>query len=268
MQRIEEIESLNGITEKYSRKGTITNNYLLTDAYQEYIKRGSIYVAAGPSNAAILIKKEGFYRLYYYLNDFGEALRPLPKEPVVLEIIYRGEAKKPIDEMKYWERCGFRKHLTRDNMVASYNQLTLPAADNQHVKISYAGSENEVLFVKDQMNSSLDKYTGDQMSTEELKEAARSRNILIASSEGESAGFLRFYTKNNVVWLGHIVVAPEFRGKGIANELVRAYILDNVNESNTRYQLWVLQENTGAVKLYQKFGFIYANKSSASMLKL
>ncbi len=90
----------------------------------------------------------------------------------------------------------------------------------------------------------------------------------MAYDEERLCGALQFEIKNNVVWIGHIAVSAGFRGKGIANELVKSYITINANQPNTRYQLWVMQDNPGAIGLYKKFGFIFANKTAASMLKL
>lgn len=268
MQLVSNITSIDQLISQFSVKGTCSNNYLLASTYEEYIKDGRLYLISGVSNAGLLVENEGFYRLYYYLNDFDEVFEGLPSEPVALEILYRGETKRPIAEMAYWEKNGFHQHLVRDNMMASYSHLTLPRLSATEVSITYTQNREEVAYVHALMQSSLDRYTGDQMSLEELEDAALNRNILLANWNGKMAGFLRFYLKNNVVWLGHIVVADEYRGKGTANELVRAFVLENHKGDDTRYQLWVIQDNIGAVRLYQKFGFKSANKSSASMLKL
>ncbi len=268
MQLVKDLASLDKLINQFSVKGTYSNNYLLTSAYEEYIKDSRLHLIAGSSNAGLLVEKEGFYRLYYYLNDFDEVMTALPAEPVVLEMIYRGEAKRPVAETAYWEKCGFRQHLVRDNLMASYGQLTMPLAVAPDVQISYARNREEVSFVHELMQHALDRYTGDQMSLEELEQAALNRNLLLATWNVRFAGFLRSYIKNDVAWLGHIVVADEFRGKGIANELVRTYIQDNSKGDDTRYQLWVIQDNLGAVRLYQKFGFKSGNKSAAAMLKL
>jgi ribosomal protein S18 acetylase RimI-like enzyme len=267
MNPVKDIKSLNEIIQNYFLKKTVTNNYLLPEAYAQYITEKKLYFITSVSNAFFLLEKQGFYQLYFYINNENEILLVDAGKPVVMEILYRGEAKRPNDIMVYWEKCGFRQHLTRDNMAATFNQLTIPSDSAQGVELKYAESREEILFVKELLENALDKYTGDILSYDEVYEYVQKKNVICALWNGEPVGALQFELKNNVFWLGHVAVADEFRGKGVAKELVKAYIADNAKDSGTKYQLWVIQNNMGAVNLYRKFGFMYGNKSSASMLK-
>ena len=128
--------------------------------------------------------------------------------------------------------------------------------------------KKKLFYSKELIENTFDKYTGDILTFQEVNSFAENKNIICAYLEGKLCGVLQFEIKNNVVWLGHIAVAPEFRGNGIANALVKAYIsINNESQPDTRYQLWVIQDNTKATTLYNKFGFVYGNKTSASMLK-
>ena len=152
-------------------------------------------------------------------------------------------------------------------MQASYKQLILHSGNISDIEIKYVETDKEITFSKELIENTFDKYTGDILTLDEVKSFVNNRNIICAYFEGNLCGILQFEIKNNVVWLGHIAVSSEFRGHGIANALVNAYIVNNAKNPNTRYQLWVIQDNTKAKTLYNKFGFIYGNKSSASMLK-
>ena len=189
------------------------------------------------------------------------------EKPITMEILYRGEAQKPNEIIAYWEGNGFKQHLIRDNMMASYEQLLLSTENTSNVEIRFAETEDELNFTKDLIEKTLDKYTGDILSYEEVRTFVENKNIICAYLKGKLSGILQFEIKNNVVWLGHITVASDFRGKGIAGELVKAYIIKNAKQPNTRYQLWVIQDNVSAKSLYHKFGFIYGSKSTISMLK-
>lgn len=267
MNLVKNIESLNKLIQKYFVKNTITNNYVLASAYSEFITNKKLFLVTSGSNACILVENEEFYKLYFFINNQNDKITLEQNKPIVMEILYRGEAQRPDEMIIYWEKCGFKRHLTRDNMMASYKQLMLSSENNIDVEIRYAETEVELIFTKNLIENSLDKYTGDILTYNEVQMYVRNKNIICAYWQGKLCGFLQFEIKNNVVWLGHIAVDPEFRGKGIAKELVKAYIVNNVSQPNTRYQLWVLQDNVSATTLYHKFGFIYGNKSSASMLK-
>ena len=84
------------------------------------------------------------------------------------------------------------------------------------------------------------------------------RPFILTTADGELACFLCFSLKkeNKEVMLKFIVVNPEFRGKGIAQEMlktVREYIFTNTEAELV--QLMVFPENIRAKKCYEKAGF-------------
>lgn len=268
MEKINSIKSINILTDRYAVKGTLTNNYLLSNEYESLISKDVLFCIENDSNAFLLSDKGRYFQLFYFINNINEFFYVKLDKPIVMEILYRGESKKPLDIISFWEKCGFNQHIVRENMIGSYKQLILPEEKMSDIQIKYADNSFEATFAKEIIESTFDQYTGDILNETEIHNFYKNKNILCAYWKGNLSGILQFEVRNNVFWIGHIAVAPEFRGKGIANELVKAYISDNVVNSDTRYQLWVMKENMGAVDLYKKFGFIYGNKSSASMLKL
>lgn len=268
MKIVEKPEDLSGLLKDFSDSKTITNNYLLWDAYQEFILNRQLFFLKTKSNLCFFVQKSDFFRLYYHINNADEKFDFECDKPVTMEIIYRGEKNKPLPVIEYWENNGFKQHIVRENMAASYNQIRLPENKKTPVLIKLAESDKEILFSKELFEQTFDKYTGDILTLDETAHFAHIKNLLVAYDEERLCGALQFEIKNNVVWIGHIAVSAGFRGKGIANELVKSYITINANQPNTRYQLWVMQDNPGAIGLYKKFGFIFANKTAASMLKL
>lgn len=268
MEKISNIGIVTILLEKFSGKGAATNNFLLSVSFESFIKSKALFYIATKSNLYFLVLLGEYYQLYFHINDLNELFQADIKKPVTMEILYRGEKSKPIDIINFWERSGFKQHQVRDMMTASYSQLRFPDSKNPGISIKYADSASEAFFTKQLIESSFDRYTGDILTIEEVDEFVEKGNVICAYWHGSICGILQFEIKNNVVWIGHIAIASAFRGKGIANELVKVYIVDNAKQQNTRYQLWVMQNNPGAIALYKKFGFIYGNKSSASMLKL
>lgn len=267
MKYIEHLDELNELIKSHFVRGTHTNCYFLIESFNKHIAAHKLSYVVSGQNLILLLDKTGFYQLYFYLNDLSAGIDLSSDKPVVMEILYRGEKFKPMDIIDYWSSQNFKQHLTRDNMMASFENLVLPESFNDDSVVNYATSENEALFAEKLLRNSLDQYTGDLLSMDEINHFVSNRNLLIAWYENEMAGVLQFEVKNKIAWLGHIAIDEKFRGKGIANQLVIKYLLDNRTEDNTKYQLWVIQDNVAAVKLYRKFGFVYANKSTTSMLK-
>jgi len=267
MTYIKQLKELNELMECFFIKGTLTNCFFLADAFYKYMENNTLsYVFCG-KNLVLLLDKTDFCQLYFYLNDLSTGVDLSIDKPVVMEILYRGEKNKPLDLIKYWSEQGFNHHLLRDNMVASFDSLSLPPVSTSNLVLDYVSSSEEALFTEKLLSNSLDFYTGDLLSIDEIYHFVTNRNISIAMYNNEMAGVLQFEIRNKIVWLSHIAVVEKYRGKGIANELIRKYILDNNTESNTKYQLWVIRDNIPAVKLYRKFGFINGNKSTLAMLK-
>jgi ribosomal protein S18 acetylase RimI-like enzyme len=267
MIKIEDTGTLNDIIREHSIRKTITNNYVLADAYFRHIEEENLYAITENGNAYILLKREDHYRMFYYLNNLENPGIFDCTMPVVMEILYRGEAQVPEEIFSYWKKRGFRRHLTRDLMTAVSSMVKMDEKEKPGIIIKYAETDDEASFIKKLSDSAFDKYTGDILSFFEVKSFTDSKNILCAYFNNKIAGMLQFETRNNITWLGHIAVAPEFRGNGIANALVRAYLNNNCTGPGTKYHLWVIQDNIAAISMYKKFGFIYGNKTSASMLK-
>ena len=267
MKKLEHLDGLNELIKSHFVRGTHTNCYFLTESFNRFIADGKLSYVVYGKNLILLLEKSGFYQLYFYLNDLSTGIDVLTDKPVVMEIVYRGEKFKPMDIIDYWLALNFKQHLTRDHMMASFENIIIPENITNDCIVNYASSADEALFAEKVLRNSLDQFTGDLLSLDEINHFAKNRNILVAWYNNEMAGVLQFEVKNNIVWLGHIAIDERFRGKGIANELVKRYLLDNRTESATKYQLWVIQDNEAAVKLYRKFGFTYGNKSTTSMLK-
>lgn len=266
MEYIKTEVQLEELVECYFGKNTLTNNYIMYEDYKHYIEAGRLAFIAGANNLVLLLEKNGFCQLYYYLNDLGEGMS-LPKEnSIVIEILYRGEPDKPCQVIEYWERNSFVQHLCRDQMAGSIKKITFPENLTDKVQIKYANEFEEVEYAYQLIKNTFDAYTGDILTHEEVEGYAESECILLALMDGKPCGILQLEIKNNVSWLRHIAVDPSCRKQGIANALVSAWI-KKTSQPSARYQLWVVQDNVPALNLYKNYGFVYVNKTTISMLK-
>ena len=268
MNTINSFGDLDLFFEKYFLKNTLTNNYVLAETYHQLIDDGKLFYYETSGNVFLLVEKESFYQLYFFINNLNETVNLLTNKPITMEIVFRGPANKPLDLIGFWERNEFKEHLTRDNLSLTYGKLKQIDLNNTSVQLKYADTEKEVHLIKELFEDSLDQYTGDLMSINEIKSFINNKNIICAYIDNRFCGALQFEVKNNIIWLGHIATDLNFRGNGIASHLVKKYIDDNTIGDNSRYQLWVINDNIAAKSLYTKFGFIYTNKSTTSLLKL
>lgn len=265
LQKIETYEQYIQLVERYNRKGRFTNDYLQNEA-TDLIIHDRLFAVCGQDNALLLVLKEGFYRLYYYINNTDERLE-LPEGELVTEILFRGE-NAPEAEVKWLENMGFKKNLVRDQYFAKYVSLTQPIL-LEGAKIEIATAIEDVLWAIRLFNASFDKWSGDYIPEAQAPLLIQERAILIAKDlDGIRLGALQFELRQGACWLNHVAVVPEARGKKIGRGLTEAYIEQGHVDDNSRYMLWVQRHNVSAVAMYRNKGFAPMNKSTLSMIKL
>ena len=232
------------------------------------IENKNLTFLVGAQNLFFFVEQLNANQIYYHLTDLEEHVKLPNHLSFMMEIVYRGQFKRPLEVLDFWNKNNFQTHLTRDNYSFVYKSKTEGVKTNSQIDLSLAQTEEECGYIHQLFSKDLDTYTSDQKSFEEIKKYVSSGLILVARVENQLCGALQFEWKSNNCWLEHIVVDGQFRGKGIANALVDYYIEINKKTDQTRYQLWVIDDNLAAVNLYKRFGFIYAGKSTVSMLKL
>jgi GNAT superfamily N-acetyltransferase len=268
MVEINSIESFETLLNEFNSKEVLTNFYLLPKEYGDLIHSRNLFYSIQNKNLFVFLKKRTFFKLYYFINELNQ----LPnltfiQTPVVLEIVFRGEKYFPLSHVNYWKNVGFKPHLNRDCYYLK-NKDILIYHKTSDIEIIEALTENDIVYAKSLIEENLDLYTGDQLNFEELQTYADMDLLYIAYYEGQPSGMFQADFKNGVLWLGHIVVDPNFRGKGIANKLVERFISIGKDRNCNQYQLWVIQDNNTAVNLYKKYDFNYLNRSTCSMLKM
>lgn len=78
-------------------------------------------------------------------------------------------------------------------------------------------------------------------------------DFLVYESDGRVAGYIIFWYILNEAEIGNIAVSVDYRRRGIAAELIKMCI--NKHPEVSTVFLEVEKTNTGAICLYEKFGF-------------
>ena len=82
----------------------------------------------------------------------------------------------------------------------------------------------------------------------------------LVSNDSDFLAFGQYYQRLGKCHLGRLIVNPNFRGKGIAAELMHQICKLGLNELEVKEcSLFVLEHNDNAIKVYEKFGFSFAN---------
>ena len=262
--RIADFAELNRLLEAYCRPKSLTNNYMMRTQVERIVQSGRLSYCCTENNLALLVEQARCQRVYYYLNDLSEPLL-LADGAFVLEIVHRAGGF-PLAESDYWQRSGWSPHISRVLYEAKYDDIELYSEDCG-CDVRPASSLGEVEYAVNLFNSTFDPYTGDYIEVTECESLLARGVILIALVGGEPRAALHYDTQSGKNVLAHIVVEPELRGQGIARQLVSEFV-SVCRNVNSRYSLWVRQDNSSAQNLYKKMGFRLTNKYSFSMLKL
>ena len=265
MKQINNLSEYQDIVSRYGVRNCASNDYIQTEA-ADLIARRVLFAKCVEKNAFLLVKKVGFYRVYYYINDFDEVM-DFGKDEVVTEILFRGSIGEPAQQVEYLEKCGFKRNLVRDQYFAKYSVFT-PSIVLKGVEIGFAESVEQVQWAIKLFNSSFDKWSGDFIPESMAELLLQEKGMLLATGEdGTLMGALHLEKKQGCLWLNHVAILTEYRGRKIGRGLVEAYIEQGHVDDNSRYAVWVQRQNTPAVKMYQNKGFTYCNKSTLSMIK-
>lgn len=270
MQQLQTLSEALELIERFGGKQTYSNNYMLQDELAAHIGNGQLFFLQQAQNAAFLLEKRGFYRLYYYLNFLLQPFEIAADLPVVQEILYRGEKHFPEKEVAFWKDNGFEEHLGRDcyfakpNEVASLVENTLLETG---ISIEALHQTRHLEEAQQMVEAYLDPYTGDILSLAEVQHYAQRNELFGVFVDNNLAGILQAEFKQKTYWLGHMVVKSAYRGRKLSTLLLKHYFRQGLQLGCRQFQLWVINNNKPALSLYQKYSFQYLNKSTISLLR-
>ena len=269
MKKVDSFIRYKDIVDKYCKKGVFSNNYIHNEA-ADLIIHDALFVDQYASNVFFYVKKDVGKRLYYYINDLKEDADFNTYDDLVIEILFRNNLS-PSGEIDYFLARGFRVNVVRDQYSGVYKNLERAVGHSPEIKIEVAQSVYDVEKACLLFNSSFDALSGDYIpENKDVYEYLKAyQHILIAynSEDMQFLGALHQDCHNSVNIISHIAVEPSARGKGVGKALLDTFIERNHKSEDTRYMLWVQQQNEAAVKMYRNKGFQFVNKSTISLIK-
>lgn len=247
------------IAQQISR-GRKTNFYGAAADFFPLLAQGHLYREDFADGCYYFAEKEGQVDCYFFLEkDAAPAAFSAWEKPVVLEQV--ATVRRGISPAaEEWAAIGFQPYLQRKRLALSAKNI-----EGEAREIHFA-EENEAEQILQMMQEAFEPYTSALPSKEILLANLREKCVIAARQDGELLGFLRFGREKQVSVLWQIAVAPQGRGKGIGDALVRDWLALE-KQSAAKFQLWVREDNPAALKLYAKRGFLADGRIAPVMLK-
>ena len=270
MRKIDSPEELDVLLAPFDGQASFTNVFFFKEELVRLINASLLFHELCGENLFLYKYREdlNFYEVFYFINNVRPGKCPDQKGHFVMEIPYRGIKNFPHAMVDFWLNAGFQQHINRDLLGLNHLDKSILEPAEQGFKLQILNDITLSSSVFEGIANTFDKYTGDVISLSAAKEAIQAGQVLGAYSDGKLVGFLHFYDKNSVSWIGHLVVFPRHKGKGIGKALVKHYLKIRSEQGFANFQQWVVSDNTSAQNLYRNFGFKSTNKCSLSLLKL
>lgn len=225
--KIKKFKSLDELDILKNYDGASTNAFLNRDLYEENFD--SLYYIKGEKNFYILIKRDGYYKMYYYINDLSENFDA--QGTFVSEVVSK-------EKDAVLENLGFFLYKTRVRLRLMKKE-------------AFFSKRVNFLDDRDFIYSSLqnfDKYSGERLTMDEVHD--RIKNNLFVGIE--DIGFIEYKSSAFQDSIEHFYILPKFRSQGYGSEILKHFIA-NVSKKK-RLSVWTY-EGSDALRLYKKLGF-------------
>lgn len=240
-------------------KGHSTNFFLQKEEILELYENNKITYMEFDNGIYIFIEKNDFYQLFFLIEKRTlPILLPKFEQPVILEDVILS-SKEHIPSEKDWKSVGFLPYLIRQRMyIPAKNILT----KERNITFATKDMFDEISLL---MNTSFEPYSAALPTNEELLQDILNKKILVSIESQKLIGFLRFEDVKQNCMLCHIAITPEARGIGLGNELINDWFF--IKKDVKKFLLWVRTDNTAALKLYEKNGFLLDGRITSIMIK-
>lgn len=194
-------------------------------------------------------RKSSIARFYYFLaaGDSDFFLQNNVDYDLVCDVLVRAPLDLKLDNFlainSFKEYAKLKKmYLTNDSVYRS-SGLNIKLVERRN------STSLSKLF-----KNNFDSFSERPPDIDEIEFAIKNKEIYCkVSNFGEIMGFYWNSNKKFLSELRYLFVVEKYRGQGIGRELLKEYFINTSNIN--RKQLWVLENNKSAIRLYESFGF-------------
>lgn len=245
----------------YFNRNYYTNNTRNIDYFNNLIEKKRLYFYEIGSSTFLFEKKYNHFFMFFYMEKNSMFQNLKTDGTVVTEFVYRKEEDYNIIYKNLVE-LGFRKSTKR----YAYRLKIENKYDIEQFQFTI-GKEEDLEFIFYNLSNSFHPLAGCLLPKEKLREKINNSQVLLMIKEEHIYGIVEFTKVKNIGIIDHILVVEEFRNQGYSLDLIKGFINFMKENGIIFIDLWVNEENSPAIKMYEKAGFKFKGLNSQVMIK-
>lgn len=242
----------------------VSNCFLLPNRVKELIAQERLHLLESPAGCLLVQKESSFYRGYYYLSLEQEPPRPVLDQPAVIEYVFQnGLSPRQQEEIRRIEQMGFVLGRESGRMTLSAAQAAREGAADR-VRCAAAGEEECIGQLFAATFNPLYSYLPDR---EELAGAIAEKRVYVVFSGESLCAALYAQREKQTAVIRLLAVSPAYRQQGLGRQLVQFYHASLADKVDA-FTHWVDLHNTGAIRLYQGFGYAFDSRRANEYIRV
>jgi len=245
MRKIENFAQISDLLNAQLKRGVLTNNFLRGDDYTREIANG-LYIHEADGALLLFHERGDHLVMTFYLHPGAVLSLPEADRPIVTELSCRAkDAEAMANAAAQFCALGFREVLrrtrrTRKPEAFPVETTAVPAKPEDFEDISRFLSEH------------FSALTGCLPTADDLRKNLANGQTVITRDEKGVSGVLHFAVSRASTEIRHLAVRADCRGKGLAGELLTAYLAAT---DGAKSQVWARTGNLPAEHFYEKHGY-------------
>lgn len=268
MNRIETFEQYKALTKEIKSKvsSVATNCYFMPNEAKQYIEQSKMYYEEFDGILCIYVVESRYNHLYYFRDKNVSIDIPSNNKTIVLDFVSRKEKEESLkEEEDCFVQAGFKNYKYYIRMKKDI----VHCAEEIECKYEFSyGDESYSSQIGSLWENSLDALSTPLPVDDKIKDMINANKVFYMLDKGKVISAVYMDASGKYSLLEHISVDNNYRKQGLGEKMLK-YALDRIRELYDAEicRLWVDVNNTPALNMYLKNGFIEEGLISKQYIK-
>lgn len=253
MRHIENVNEIKDVITTVKSNGDewYTNYFVSDDVVERWIKNRQIMMFRDNTTVFLLRRRKNFFLIYFFsssIDGFVSCLNNLVNSTEVtlsVDVLYKKET--PIEECLLQKGFSKRAGLYRMRL-GNYLQMAEGLSNVCYAEI------NDAENIEDMLNDEFDELCEQIPEKEEIERAVASEQIIVLKDNKEIVSLLWIEKRGAIATVRYWITDNRYRGRGAGTCVLNQAL--SLHSDARQIFVWVKENNYGAIKEYEKTGFV------------